>query len=86
MRLISRGAVLAVAILASLLFGTVAGADEGSNSCLAGKNACASKATQGLLRCHITAERNGTALDPTCTQRATDRFDGGDNPSRSCFA
>ncbi len=86
MTVVRKSAVLgAVAIAALLVVGTIVGA-QGPNKCLAGKNSCASKKAQGLLKCHSKAEKAGTALDPACTQKVTDKFDGGPVPAKGCFA
>jgi len=86
MRVLSRSAVLGIPVLAALLVSVATGSAQGPNKCLAGKNKCASKKIAGLLKCHTAAEKAGTALDPNCTQKVTDKFDGGAVPAKGCFA
>jgi hypothetical protein len=78
--------VLGIPALVALLVVVTAGSAQAQNKCLAGKNKCASKKIAGLLKCHAKAEKSGTALDPTCTQKVTDKFDGGAVPAKGCFA
>src|SRR5712671_3197530 len=86
MRVLSRSAVLGIPVLAALLVFVATGSAQGPNKCLAGKNKCASKKIAGLLKCHAKAESSGAALDPNCTQKVTDKFDGGAVPAKGCFA
>jgi sugar lactone lactonase YvrE len=55
------------------------------NVCSAGKKKCVSKKTKALLKCHVKAEAKGVVLDSVCVQKAKDKFDGGLDPSKSCF-
>ena len=75
-------AVLASSI--ALLLATAVHAQT-INLCQAKKKLCVSKKTLALLRCHEAAERHNSAVDPTCTQKARDKFDGGADPSHGCF-
>jgi hypothetical protein len=86
MNVMGRSLALGVAVLAVQLAFTTTGNALSPNKCLAGKNKCASKKAQGLLKCHGKAETTGTVLDPACTQKATDKFDGGADPAKGCFA
>src|SRR5262249_8991593 len=79
-----RAVVGAAALTALLTYATVAPA-TGPNRCLPGKTRCASQKAQGLLQCHIVAERDGTAVDPGCVQRVMTHFSG-DADQPSCFA
>jgi hypothetical protein len=86
MTYIARRAVVGASVVAALLaFGAVANA-QGPNKCLAGKNKCASKKMQGLLKCHAKAEKDGVPVDPLCTGKAIGKFDGGTVPTKGCFA
>jgi hypothetical protein len=58
----------------------------GANTCAAGKSLCVAKKIKGLLECYKAAEKKGVAVDPACLQKVQDKFDGGDDPSRGCFA
>jgi len=57
-----------------------------ANKCLGGKTRCVNTKVAGLLKCHIKAEKSGLPLDPACVQKCTDKFDGGTDPARGCFA
>jgi hypothetical protein len=88
MRYIATRAVVGAAVVAMLLgFGAVASA-QGPNKCLAGKNKCASKKAQGILKCWIKAEKDGVAVDPICLSKAKGKFggtcDGGVNVDQVC--
>ncbi|MEO6026790.1 MAG: hypothetical protein ABIR79_08000, partial [Candidatus Binatia bacterium] len=60
------------------------------NACASAKKACVSKKTAALLKCHSKAEKPPNGLDPVkfaaCLQKAKDKFDGGANPFKGCFA
>lgn len=56
------------------------------NDCSAFKKKCVSRKVRGLLKCHAKAERKGFVPDPACLQKVMDRFDGGAEPARGCFA
>ncbi len=60
-------------------------ANHDSNQCLAGKTECVSEKMEGLLACHVKAEKSGTAVAPLCTQSVRDEFEGGGDPSQGCF-
>jgi len=88
MRYIARRAAVGAAVVVTLLaFGAVVSA-QGPNKCLAGKNKCASKKMQGLLKCHNVAEKTGFALDQACVDKAHSKFggtcDGGANVDAIC--
>jgi hypothetical protein len=87
MKIKSRSAVLALVPVAAVLAIVSAGnGAQSPNKCLAGKEGCASKKMAGLLKCHSKAESSGAALDASCTQKVTDKFDGGAVPANGCFA
>jgi hypothetical protein len=56
-----------------------------ANSCSAAKKKCVATKAKSLLKCHAKAERTGV-LSARCVQKARDKFDGGSDPSRGCFA
>src|SRR6185295_12133915 len=59
------------------------------NACSAGKKKCVGKKTAGLLRCHVKNEKPPGVDEATylaCLQRMRDKFDGGTDPTRGCFA
>ncbi len=60
------------------------------NACSAAKKKCVAKKAAALLKCHSKNEKPPTGLTPaafaTCIQKAHDKFDGGANPSKGCFA
>src|SRR5262249_12960579 len=51
---------------------------------------CVAKKTAALLKCHSKSEKPPNGLDPVkfaaCVQKAKDKFDGGANPAKGCFA
>ncbi len=56
------------------------------SKCGAGKKKCVSKKVAGLLKCHAKAEKKGLAVESTCLQKVRDKFDGGSDPTKGCFA
>jgi hypothetical protein len=46
---------------------------------------CVRRDSAAQLACHYKAQNTG-ALDPLCLQKAKNKFDGGGDSSRSCFA
>jgi hypothetical protein len=60
------------------------------NACAAGKKKCVSKKVAAILKCHIKAETPPKGLAPadlaTCIHKARDKFDGGADPTKGCFA
>ena len=44
---------------------------------------CVAKKVKALLKCHQKAEKSGVQLDPSCLQKAMDKFEG---PGKGCFA
>jgi hypothetical protein len=56
------------------------------NKCAAGKTKCVIKKVKALLGCHSKAEGKGIAVDPLCVGKAEDKFDGGLDPTKGCFA
>jgi hypothetical protein len=85
MKVISTSAVLGAAALAALVVFTINAGAQGPNKCLAGKSKCVSKKMKGLLKCHEKAEKTGGNVDPICTGKVTDKFDGGAVPADGCF-
>jgi hypothetical protein len=88
MRHILRSAVVATVALAALVAFAGNASAQGPNKCLAGKNKCASKKAQGILKCWIKAEKDGVAVDPICLSKAKVKFggtcDGGVNVDAPC--
>jgi hypothetical protein len=60
-----------------------------SNKCLAGKTKCVAKKILGLLKCRQKCQQKpeqcGTA-QAECEAKVRGKFDGGGDPTRSCFA
>ena len=60
------------------------------NACTAAKKLCVAKKAAALLKCHSKNEKPPGGLDPVkfaaCIQKAQDKFDGGANPFKGCFA
>jgi hypothetical protein len=87
MRNLRVASLAAAALLAILVCGTTASA-QGPNKCLPGKNKCASKKTQSILKCWIKAEKAGVAVDSVCISKARAKFggtcDGGVNVDQVC--
>jgi hypothetical protein len=54
--------------------------------CAAGKNKCVNKKTACKLGCHSKAHGKGVAVDPSCLGKCEDKFDGGADPTKGCFA
>ena len=44
------------------------------------------KYVSGLSKCMAKASKRGIEVDPMCFTKAHDKFDGGSNPARGCFA
>lgn len=60
-----------------------------ANKCLAGKNRCVSKMLSGLLKCRENCQSNPNRCGDTqaeCEAKVIAKFDGGDDPSKGCFA
>jgi hypothetical protein len=58
-----------------------------TNKCSSGKKKCVLKEAAAILKCHEKAVKAGLAVaDPTCLQKAQDKFDGGAIPAKGCFA
>ena len=74
------------AALAALLAVGGAASAQTVNKCQAVKKKCVIKKMKGLLKCHVTAEARGLAVDPACLQKHEDKFDGRSEPATSCFA
>ena len=85
MRLVRTTSLIAAATLVAVLTGATPAPAAFPNRCASYKEKCVSKKTTALLSCHYKAEIKGF-LDPICLQRAKDKFDGGADPTRSCFA
>jgi len=65
----------------------VPGADV--NKCLAGKNKCVSKKIAGLMKCREKCQKKPDKCgqpQADCEQKVMDKFDGGTNPAKGCFA
>lgn len=58
----------------------------GPNNCSAGKSLCLAKKIKGLLGCYRKAQIAGVAVDAACLQKVEDKFDGGSDPAKGCFA
>ena len=60
------------------------------NACSSAKQACVAKKTAALLKCHSKNSKPPQGLDAAkfaaCKQKAKDKFDGGANPAKGCFA
>src|SRR5688572_16155244 len=60
------------------------------NACSSAKQLCVAKKTAALLKCHSKNSKPPAGLDPAkfaaCKQKAKDKFDGGANPAKGCFA
>jgi len=59
------------------------------NKCLAGKTKCVSKKIAGLLKCHEKCQKNPSNCgqkQTDCETKVMEKFDGGDDPSKGCFA
>ena len=60
------------------------------NACSAAKKKCVAKKAAALLKCHSKNEKPPTGLTPAqfaaCIQKANDKFDGGADPTKGCFA
>ncbi len=57
------------------------------NKCSAGKKKCVATKLAGVLKCHVTSETKGVAVaDKDCLTKAIAKFDGGDDPTKGCFA
>ena len=83
-----RSVLIAAVTVAALALATPSHATL--NACAAAKKACVAKKTAALLKCHSKAEKPPNGLDPqkfaACIQKAKDKFDGGANPAKGCFA
>jgi hypothetical protein len=59
-------------------------------SSAAAKKLCVAKKTAALLKCHSKNEKPPVGSTPAkfaaCLQKAKDKFDGGANPAKGCFA
>lgn len=75
-------AVIVAALTVLLMFGTA----DAQNKCVAKKHGCVAKKAACKLKCHEKAEKKGLALDPICIQKCEDKFDGGVDPAKGCFA
>lgn len=81
---------IALAVVTALVALTIATPSHATlNACSAAKKKCVSKKTAALLKCHFKNEKPPgltPALFATCLQKAKDKFDGGLNPVKGCFA
>jgi hypothetical protein len=55
------------------------------NDCSTGKKKCVLKKAAALMKCNEKAAKAGLPADPACGQKARDKFDGGADPTQSCF-
>src|SRR5215510_13691620 len=73
--------------------------DPVTNKCSAGKKKCVANKVKAILGCYGKAASAGASTDPTppppgqsptsffaCIQKAQDKFDGGTDPTKGCFA
>ena len=56
------------------------------NKCSAGKKKCVATKVKAILGCYGKAASAGLPVDPACIQKAQDKFDGGADPTKGCFA
>jgi hypothetical protein len=56
------------------------------STCSAGKVACVGTFFKQLFKCEIKAHKDGVPADEACIAKAIDKFSGGANPAKSCFA
>jgi len=82
----SRWTVLGLGLLLLALAAPQPAGAQTLNACSARKKDCVAKKAAALLNCHVKAEKKGLALDPICVQKAEDKFDGGADPAKGCFA
>ena len=60
-----------------------------SNQCLAGKTKCVSKKIAGLLKCRGKCQKSPSKcgqVQADCETKVMEKFDGGSDPSKGCFA
>ncbi len=79
--------VLTLALLAG--FAMITPAHAALNACASAKKQCVAKKTAAILKCHAMNEKPpGISLVKfqACVQKAKDKFDGGANPAKGCFA
>jgi hypothetical protein len=81
---------IALALVGALVALTLATPSHATlNLCAAGKMACVAKKAAGILKCRSRNEKPPGLLPATfalCLQRVKDKFDGGTNPAKGCFA
>ena len=73
-------------VIASMVVAGAGGAWAVANPCMVGKVGCVSRKVTCLLGVEAEARRSGTVPDARKLQRCRDRFDGGANPAKGCFA
>src|SRR5262249_33086426 len=56
------------------------------SKCASGMKKCAGNLTKGLLGCINKAIGKNLSVDPLCTQKANDKYTGGIDPTKGCFA
>jgi hypothetical protein len=78
------GRLLVVGLIAL----TAASASAVANPCAAGKDKCVSKKVGAIFKCYSKADNPGVtaAVLAACIQAAKDKFDGGADPTKGCFA
>jgi hypothetical protein len=69
-----------------LAFSTPHAGAQTVNACQSKKKLCVAKKEAALLKCHAKAEKTGAPVDTSCLQKAKDKFDGGADPTKGCFA
>jgi hypothetical protein len=82
---------IALALASALIALTFATPSHATlNACSAAKKMCVAKKAAAILKCHSKNEKPPAGLTPanfaTCLQKAKDKFDGGANPAKGCFA
>ena len=74
------------ALLTLVLLSRPSPAGAGLNGCMVGKLGCLTHKVTCLLDLESKARASGTAPDAGKLQACRDRFDGGGDPTASCFA
>ncbi len=82
---------IALALAGALIALTLATPSHATlNACSAGKKKCVAKKAAAMLKCHSKNEKPPAGLTPAkfaaCIQKAKDKFDGGADPTKGCFA
>jgi hypothetical protein len=80
---VARSIMAAVMVALAVTWAAPASAQQAK--CLAGKTKCMASKAAGLLKCHEADETPGKTADPTCEMKVEDKFNGGGDPTKSCF-